>query len=147
MSLTSTSCALCGHFQLYNAVAAFTFDSEEPATIYDTFIKCSGLPAHAKLIIAHSDADDYPDGTIICAIARIGPMYPFGYILQTTRILTFTSNTPVYWDVFSHSRIITVCKIVDGIISTNTNRIYLTVETVTNISGCEWYWNMRCVKC
>ena len=144
MSQDTTSCALCGHFELYNATSAFTFDYEEPATIYDTLIKTSsGLPTHAKLIIAHDEAEQYPDATIICAIARAGPMYPFGFILQTTRILTLTGNTPLYWDVFTHCRMTSICKILDTTADRNNNRAYFILECVTNISGCEWYWNMR----
>ena len=47
--------------------------------IYDTTIKAShGSPMSAKIVIA--GLDTFPDGHIVFAIAKGGPMYPFGYL-------------------------------------------------------------------
>ena len=150
MTEQTTSFTMCRHFVLYNAVPANTFDydtSISPATIYDSVIKSStGTPAHAKLIIPQSHADDFPDETMICAIARGGPMYPFGYLLHVTRILTLASNTPLYWDVFSHCRITTLCKILDYSSNTECNRAHFTLQTVTNIYGSQWFWTLKYVS-
>ena len=126
MSQNITSCAICGHFVLYNATPTSTYEYEEPALIYDTIIKTSsGTYGLAKLIIPVTEATQYPDASIICVIARGGPMYPFGYLLQTTCILTLIPNTALYRDVSNHYRVSTLCKILSVTSNLENNRAYL----------------------
>lgn len=141
------SCTICGHFVLYNGTATSAHEYEDQAFVYDTVMMTpSGAHGRAKLIISLTNAHLYADATMICVIARGGPMYPFGYLLYTTCILTLIPNTPLYRDVYNHCRVSTLCKVLDIITVYEYDHAHLTVETVTSIFGCEWYWTMRYVK-
>ena len=135
------SCIICGHFILQNATPVDIRDNIHRTVMYDTTINSDiGTPIRAKLLITNTHP--YSHGSTIYAIARTGPMIPYGYTVEVIRIISLISNPPLYWDVYRRCRLMAFGKILSCTVQ-NHRFLSITLRTVTDIAGCSWYWILR----
>ena len=144
MSSIVLSCVLCGCFTLQNGTISLSTQSLQfsEAIIYDTVIKAdTGPPAHAKIFITGHQM--FPDGSTICAIAKGGPIHPFGYVMHVASIISLDSNPPLYRDLSRRSRVNVTGKIVTPVARLCSNEMCFILETVAHINNNAWNWLMR----
>lgn len=138
-----SSCTICGSFTLNNATIILPTQSFEfsDVVVYDTMIKASyGPPMTAKLFI--SGRQTYPEGSVICAVVKGGPVYPRGYLLHVSSFLSPMPNPPLYRDLLRRSRI----NATGTIISTSRigdEDIYFDIEMTNQISSSPSSWTLR----
>ena len=146
MSQSLFSCVICGCFTLRNgtiSVSALSLEYSD-VVIYDTEIRAnSGPPMNAKLYI--SGCHTFPDGSVICAIAKGGPVHPFGFMMHVSSIISLRTNPPLYRDVLRRSRVSVIGGIVSEPTTVGNEVMYFDVETLAHFCGTTWHWIMKYV--
>ena len=130
---TISCCVICGSFALYNGSILLSTESSQFSSVivYDTTIKAStGPPMLAKIYI--SGRTTYPNGSIICAVAKGGPVRPHGYLLEVSNIISLLSNPPLYRDIIRRSRISATGAVV-SVARVRDEDVYFELEVVSPV--------------
>ena len=139
---TSSCAVIFGYFTLTNGIIPISSRSFEYSeiVIYDTVIRASSGPSmRAKLVI--SGRHTYPDGSVVCVVAKGGPLHPYGFLMRAASILSSTSEPLMYREIRCN-RISAAGQIVSTY-RDNTDEILFELQTVTHIDDREWTWIMR----
>ena len=143
---SASSCVFSGYFTLFNGIIPISSQSFEysETVVYDTVIKASCGPSmRAKLLI--SGRHTYPDGSVVCIVAKGGPLRPHGYIMYAINILEPFSRPPLYFETVQRSRI-SATGIVISLTRDESEDILFELQTLTRIDDCEWSWIIRYVS-
>lgn len=144
MPETSASCVICGYFVLRNGlnISSQSTSDQSDIIIYDTKIKPSvGCPKDAKLIIAGQCR--FSDGSVVCAIAKGGLLLPYGYIMQTCRLISLRSNPILYQDVRRNSRVSATGRMTSRTIKQFGQNVQFDLETATSTTTDTTRWTIR----
>ena len=135
MPQVTASTEICGYFALRNG-SNVPLESTNSVTyhVYDTtIVATSGSTMMAKLFIPGSDI--YPNGSVICAVVKGGPMYPFGYLMHANRIVPIPGPEI---SPFRYARLNTTGRVASRPRRLLTGDISFDLKTVTNINDNEW---------
>ena len=142
MPQVTASSEICGYFLLQNGKNV-PLESTNSVSyhVYDTTIAAtSGSTMIAKIFIPGRDV--YPDGFVICAVVRGGPMFPFGYLMHVNRIVSAPNpeTSPL-----RYARLSATGRVLSQPRRVLSGEISFDLQTVTSINGNEWNWTFRCV--
>ena len=144
MTRNPLSCVICGCFELRNGSISLSTQSFQfsDVVVYDTVITANlGPPMKTKLFVTGRQL--FPDGTIICAIAKGGPLHPLGYLMHASSIISIQSNAPLYRDLMQRSRINATGKIISPVTRIGRDNISFNLETMAHLNDSTWLWTMR----
>ena len=94
----------------------------------------------AKIVI--TGLDTFPDGHIVFAIAKGGPMYPFGYLLQVSSFISVATNPPLYRDFLRRCRISATGVIISEVSRMDDETVVFELETLTRLVDSTWCWTL-----